>query len=426
MWDQPAERSVIGGLLFDDRVATDVFAIVQPADFYHRAHREIFAQAMRLHAAGEPIDVVTLGDAARDDGHTTLVGEIAAEVYSAANVAAYARIVADWSRRRAVVTACRQAIDAAGRTDAGELIADLSARLESAGERAIGESLSWRDVLSRMVDEIERSSNAAEDGVIGVRTRIPMLDRALGGLCPQRLIVLAARPSIGKTALANQIAVNAARDGVPGGICSLEMGDAELSARAMAYHCKANLTRLLRGRDDALSAMIRGMEQDDPTPWPLHLDISTYSLTGIEARITSWKRNHGIRFAIVDHIGLVEVEGNVSTYDRVSLVSRRLKKLAKRLDIAILAVCQLNRGPERERRRPTLGDLRDSGNIEQDIDVGVFLHVDPDDLEDQPAPVQVGFLKNRTGRRGWERTPLMFDGQHQTLSERADYCDEDM
>ncbi|MES1953526.1 replicative DNA helicase [Salinisphaera hydrothermalis] len=426
MWDQPAERSVIGGLLVDDRVAPDVFAIVQPADFYHRAHREIFAQAVRLHGSGEPIDVVTLGDAARDDGHTALVGEIAAEVYSAANVAAYARIVADWSRRRAVVVACQQAIAAAGNTAAGDLIADLGGRLEAAGERAIGESLNWHGVLDRMVDEIEQATQAADDGVTGVRTHIPMLDRALGGLCPKRLIVLAARPSIGKTALANQIAVNAARDGVPGGICSLEMGEAELGARAMAYHCRANFTRLLRGRDDALGAMIRGMEQGDPKAWPLHLDTSTYSLTGIEARLTSWKRNHGIRFAIVDHIGLVEVEGNVSTYDRVSLVSRRLKKLAKTLDIAIIAVCQLNRGPEKERRRPTLGDLRDSGNIEQDIDAGVFLHVDPDDLEVQPVPVQIGFLKNRTGRRGWDRTPLLFEGQFQTFTEQTSDYDEAM
>jgi len=428
LWDQAAERSVVGALIADDRCIESVAAIVQPEDFRYAPHREIFAQALSLHAQGEPVDIVTLGGAVRKAGHVPLLAEIAVDVPGAANVDAYARVVADWSRRRSVVSACQKAIDGADRINSGELVADLASRLESASERTIGESLDWHGVMNRMVAEIERSAEETGDGVTGVRTQIPMLDRALGGLCPQRLIVLAARPSIGKTALANQIAVNAARNGVPGGICSLEMGEAELGARAMAYHCQANFTRLLRGRDDALGAMVRGMRESNPRVWPLHLDTSTYELAGIEARITSWKRQHGIRFAIVDHIGLIEVEGNVSTYDRVSLVSRRLKKLAKRLDIAIIAVCQLNRGPEKERRRPTLGDLRDSGNVEQDIDIGVFLHVDPADIEAQPVPVQIGFLKNRTGRKGWERNPLMFDGQHQTFVERggSDSDDEDM
>ncbi|MES1924709.1 DnaB-like helicase C-terminal domain-containing protein [Salinisphaera sp. T31B1] len=425
LWDQTAERSIVGAVVADDRCIADVAAIVQPEDFRYAPHREIFAYALKLHARGEPVDLVTLGNAVRQAGHTRLLGEIAIDVPGAANVEAYARVVADWSRRRAVVSACQKAIDTAGRTESGELAADLASRLEAASERTIGESLNWHGVITRMVEEVEQAANVDDDGVTGVRTGIPMIDGALGGLCRQRLIVLAARPSIGKTALANQIAVNAARDGVPGGICSLEMGEAELGARAMAYHCRANFTRLLRGRGDALDAMVRGMRQGDPKTWPLHLDTSTYSLAGIEARITSWKRNHDIRFAIVDHIGLIEVEGNVSTYDRVSLVSRRLKKLAKRLDIAIIAVAQLNRALEKERRKPTLADLRDSGNIEQDIDVGVFLHVDPDDLEQQPTRVHIGVLKNRTGRRGWAK-PLMFDGACQRFFEPTHYDDEDL
>ena len=186
-----------------------------------------------------------------------------------------------------------------------------------------------------------------------------------------------------------------------------------------AYHAGANFTRLMRGRSDALDRMVSAWRNDQPGAWPLHLDVDTYGLAGIEARITSWKRRHGIRFAIVDHIGLVEVEGDKSPYDRVSLVSRRLKKLAKRLNIAIIAVAQLNRALEKERRKPTLADLRDSGNIEQDIDVGMFLHVDPDDMDAQPVPVQLGFLKNRTGRRGWQREALMFDGASQTFREQS-------
>lgn len=427
LWSQEAEQSVIGGIVADGDVMVDVMAVLQASDFYFRPHREIFSEAVRLHTAGKVIDQITLGDVVREAGHTRLVGELAANIPGAANCVAYAEIVADWSRRRSVVSACQHAIQDAARTEAGELVAELSGRLEAAGDRAIGESLDWHTVITRMVSEIERANQASDDGVVGVRTHIPVLDNALGGLCARRMILIGARPSIGKTALANQIAVNAARDGVPVGICSLEMGPEELGARAMAYHSRANFTRLLRGRNDALDAMVAGMRHGNPQGWPLHLDTSSYRLEEIEARITGWKRSHDIKVAIVDHIGLVEIAGIDKAYDRVSAVSRRLKKLAKRLNIAIVAICQLNRKPEVEKRRPTLSDLRDSGNIEQDIDAAVLLHVDPEDIDTHPAPVQIGFLKNRTGRKGWVPEPLMFDGQYQTFREHTSgYADDEV
>lgn len=427
MWSELSERSVIGGIMINNQAVTDVAAIIQPADFYKQSHREIFKAAIDMHAAGEPIDVITLSDAVRSQGHVQLVGAIAYEVPSAANIEAYAERISDYSRRRAVMAACSEAMQAARNTEAGELISDLSSKLEGAGKQAIGESLDWNCILERLISEIERSSQSGEDGITGIRTGIPMIDRAMGGLCKQRFIALAARPSIGKTALANQIAVNAAKDGVPGGICSLEMGEEELGARAMSYYCRANFTLLMRGEEKALTAMVNGMSKGNPQSWPLHIDTSTYSLSGIEARITSWVRNHGIQYAVVDHIGLVEVEGDKSTYDRVSLVSRRLKKLAKRLDIAIIGVCQLNRGPEKDKRKPILGDLRDSGNIEQDIDIALFLHVDPEDIGSDVTPVEVGFLKNRTGRRGWLPEPLHFEGRYQTFTEYSpEYDDFDL
>lgn len=424
MWDQDAERSVIGALIIDDSVVSDVSAIVQAGDFYFSAHRDVFAAALRLHSSSEPVDVVTLSNAVRAAGHTALVGEIAADVPSAANCEAYARIVSDWSRRRSVVTACQQAIQAAGKTSADELIADLGSRIEAASERSIGQSHDWKAVLGRLVDHIERAGKTGQDGVIGVRTHIPMLDRALSGLCPQRLVVVGARPSIGKSAFANQIAINAARDGVACGICSLEMDAEQIGGRGMAYHAQANVTRLMNGMDDALTAFTAGMQRGEPMNWPLYIDEDSYALTAIEAAITSWRRKHKIAFAVVDHAGLVEVPGNLSNNDRIGVVTRRLKKLAKRLNIAIVLLSQLNRALEKECRRPTLADLRDSGNVEQDADSCVFLHVDGDDLELQPVPVQIGFLKNRGGRRGWDQHRLMFDGARQTFTERTDDYDD--
>lgn len=426
LWDQAAERSVIGGLLFDDRCMADVAAVVQPGDFRHQAHGEIFAAAQRLHAEGHPVDVVTLGDAVRAKGHTVLVGAIAAEVPSAANVVSYAEIVADYSRRRAIVNACQHAIHAARRDRASDVAAELSARLESANEQAIGESINFGTALQRMLDDIERATKAGDEGILGVRTHLPMIDQSIGGLCEGRLVVVAARPSIGKTALCNQFAVTAARDGVPVGVASLEMSESDLAGRAMALHSKSNFTRLMRGHDEELSNVVRSMGHQNPKSWPIHIDTDSYDLAAIEARITSWKRNHGIRLAVVDHIGLIDAPGYRTPNERLSAITKQLKRLAKRLGIAIIAVSQLNRNGEREGRRPTLADLRDSGSIEQDADIVIALHVDADDLETQPTPVNVGLLKNRSGRRGWLPETLLFNGRTQTFTEQAHHHEENI
>lgn len=423
LWDQIAERSVIGGLLFDDRCIADVAAIVRPADFRHPAHRTLFAEAQRLQYDGQPVDVVTLGDAVRASGHTALVGEIAAEVPSAANVISYAEIVADYARRRSIVSACQQAIEAAQRERANEVVAELSSRLESASEQAIGESIDFGTALQRMLNDIERATLAGDEGILGIRTQLPMIDQAIGGLCAERLVIVAARPSIGKTALCNQFAVTAARDGVPVGIASLEMSESDLAGRAIALHAQTNFTRLMRGHGEDFGKAVRSMERQNPRGWPIHIDTDSYDLASIEARITGWRRRHEIAMAVVDHIGLIDVPGYHNSNDRLTVITKRLKRLAKRLSIPIIAVSQLNRNSEREARKPTLADLRESGSVEQDADIVIALHVDADDLQTQPTPVSIGLLKNRSGRRGWLPTPLMFNGRTQTFTEQTDRYD---
>lgn len=414
---------MIGGLLFDDRCLPDVASIVKPADFRHQAHGEIFAAAQRLQSEGQPVDVVTLGDAVRASGHTALVGEIAAEVPSAANVSSYAEIVADYSRRRGIVSACQRAIHAAQRERASEVVAELSSRLEAASEQAIGESIDFGTALQRMLNEIERATQAGDEGILGIRTQLPMIDQAIGGLCAGRLVIVAARPSIGKTALCNQFAVTAARNGMPVGVASLEMSESDLAGRAIALHAQTNFTRLMRGHSEELGKAVRGMERQNAPSWPIHIDTDSYDLASIEARITGWRRRHEISMAVVDHIGLIDVPGYHKSYDRLTAITKRLKRLAKRLGIPIVAVSQLSRHGEREGRRPTLADLRDSGSIEQDADIVIALHVDADDLEMQPTPVNVGLLKNRSGRRGWLPQPLMFNGRTQTFTEQTHHYD---
>lgn len=416
LYSGESEQAIIANLLVDSGPLPDVLARVSAADFFVQDNRDVMKVIEALHNEGEPVDLVTVTSRLREQ--SVRLGKMAADAWSSANLAAYADTVRDYSRRRALIATCHQAIQDAQSQSAGEVSSELVGAIEQASERAIGASLTFREALRAAADEIAEASESQTGGIVGVPTGIPVFDNATSGLCARRFIALAARPSLGKTALANQIAIHAASRNFPVGICSLEMGEEELGVRAMSNRYGVNFTRLLRGDTSAVEGALKGMESDPIDGFPIHLDTSTYSLVGIEARVASWVRNHGVRAAFVDHVGLVEVEGDLRTVERIGLVTRRLKKLAKRLNIAVVGVFQLNRSNEKESRRPRLSDLRDSGHIEQDIDIAVFLHADPE-ANGREVEIKFGFLKNRTGRRGWSDSTVVFDGSTQTFREIA-------
>lgn len=413
--NEESEQAVIANLLVDADPLPDVLARVSAADFYISENRAAMEAIEGLYNEDKPVDLVTVTSRLREQ--SVRLGELAANAWSSANLTTYADTVRECSRRRGLIAICSQATESAyDNRPAGEIASELIGAVEQAGERAIGVSLTFREALRAAADEIAEASQTGVGGIVGAPTGIPVLDNAISGLCPRRLIALAARPSLGKTALANQIAMHAASRDFPVGICSLEMGEEELGVRAMSNRYGVNFTHLLRGNPAAVEGALKGLESDPIEGLPIYIDTSTYSLVGIEARIASWVRKHGIRAAFVDHVGLVEVEGDVRTVERIGLVTRRLKKLAKRLNVAIVGVFQLNRSNEKESRRPRLSDLRDSGHIEQDIDVAVFLHTDPES-NGREVEIEFGFLKNRTGRRGWSDARVVFDGSTQTFRE---------
>jgi replicative DNA helicase len=292
-------------------------------------------------------------------------------------------------------------------------------RLESVTATNSGGSLSFSEAFAKALEYIDDSAEAKrKGGVVGVPTGLPEIDARTGGLQQRRLIILAARPSIGKTMLANQIALMAASKGFPVGICSLEMGAEELTIRAMANRYRLNASALSFGDEGELTKLSRAIGDKSIADLPIHLDTDTTSLGGIQARLSEWKRQHDISLGIVDHIGLVEGGDNKSRNDWLGTVSRTLKVTAKRLNIPILAVSQLNRTVEKEKRRPVLSDLRDSGNVEQDCDIALFLHVEPDAVPGvNGTPMEIGLLKNRMGRRGWINERFAFDGRTQTIRE---------
>lgn len=279
-------------------------------------------------------------------------------------------------------------------------------------------SINFKSALAETMDYLDRAS----EGETGLLTGIGCIDRQTGGLQDGRTLVIAARTGAGKTALANQISMNVASRKVPVGICSLEMGVSELTLRSIAYTCHASLSGLFRADHDALGYMSNGIKQKGISDWPVHFNTEEYRLDKIINQITVWVRRDKIKMAVVDHIGLVEVPGAKSANERLSEVTRAMKKLSKRLNIPLILVSQLNRANDKEKRRPKLSDLRDSGSIEQDADMVILLNKVLDN-NDYYVRHEIDIAKNRQGPVGMVSELITFDGVTQTFTESQNYQD---
>lgn len=198
------------------------------------------------------------------------------------------------------------------------------------------------------------------------------------------------------------------------------MSDTETGLRALAARLCLNAAALARGSADDYRALDEAIATEafhDLMRLPIFFDFGSFSLGAIIARISQWRRTERIDFAVVDHIGLIEAEGFKSRVEQLGHISRTLKKLAKRLGIPIVAVSQLNRAVETDKRMPKLSDLRDSGNLEQDADVVLMLHADNDPDSQGRVDVEIGLLKLRDGVRGWLPCTFQFDGRTQRFRE---------
>jgi len=422
-----AEQAVLGGLMLDNNAWDRVADSISVQDFYRGDHRRIFEAIHSLADHGGPFDVVTLAEWLDERGELDRVGGIsylgalASNTPSAANIGAYAEIVLKRAKARAALAAAQEATESlsAGQ-DPAEAISDLQACLEHLAHSSGAPYLTFAEAVNHALDAVDLAAQRRmAGGTVGAPTGLPALDRRTGGIFGQRLYVVAGRPSLGKSALVWQIVLHAAARGQAAGFVALEMGADELATRAMAHRFQANVTRLAQGFDDAVDVAAKGISDPGFMGLPIFIDSDSYGLSAIVSRITEWRRKHGIAFAVVDHIGLVELERDMSRNDQLGHVSRTLKKLAKRLDMPIVAVSQLNRRVETEKRRPMLSDLRDSGNVEQDADVCLFIHTDEADDEKPKRAVELGLLKNRGGVRGWIAARFEFEGATQTFREVA-------
>jgi replicative DNA helicase len=385
--DLEAEQAVLGAMLLSKDAIGDVVEIVQAGDFYRPAHVTIFATIVDLYGRGTATDPIAVVDALQTAGALGKVGgapylhDLLEKVPTAANAAYYAKIVAERALlRRLLETTTRIADRArAGGGNAREIVDWAQQLLHDVTSRAGEDFVTLADLLQPTLDQIETASRADATG--GVPTGFADLDRLLGGLHPGQLIVVAGRPGSGKSTLAAGDFVRSAaiRHGLTTALFSLEMSRLEIGLRMLSAEAKIRLEALRTGRlsDDEWLKLARRIGEISDAPLFID-DTASISLAEIRAKARRLKQTRDLRLIVVDYLQLMTTptaRRETNRTQEVSELSRGLKLLAKELDVPVVALSQLNRGPElRADKRPMLADLRESGAIEQDSDVVIFVH----------------------------------------------------
>ncbi|CSF80969.1 replicative DNA helicase [Shigella sonnei] len=396
-----AEQSVLGGLMLDNERWDDVAERVVADDFYTRPHRHIFTEMARLQESGSPIDLITLAESLERQGQLDSVGgfaylaELSKNTPSAANISAYADIV----RERAVV---REMISVAN-------------EIAEAGFDPQGRTS--EDLLDATVARIEQLFQQPHDGVTGVNTGYDDLNKKTAGLQPSDLIIVAARPSMGKTTFAMNLVENAAMlQDKPVLIFSLEMPSEQIMMRSLASLSRVDQTKIRTGQlDDEDWARISGTMGILLEKRNIYIDDSSgLTPTEVRSRARRIAREHGgIGLIMIDYLQLMRVPALSDNRTlEIAEISRSLKALAKELNVPVVALSQLNRSLEqRADKRPVNSDLRESGSIEQDADLIMFIYRDEvyHENSDLKGIAEIIIGKQRNGPIGTVR--LTFNGQ---------------
>ncbi|MGW8304085.1 MAG: replicative DNA helicase [Desulfobacterales bacterium] len=411
-----AEESLLSAILVDNNTLLDVIEILSTDDFYRTAHQKIFASIMDLFDRGEPVDLVTLANNLKEKGHLEAVGgasylaRLVDAVPVAVNAQHYAKIVADKASLRHLIEKAnaitKRCYDDRGNVD--DIIDFAETSIFEISERKASQAFY---PLSRLIIgniETLEEKQGNKSLVTGVPMGFGHLDNLTSGLQNSDLIILAARPSMGKTALALNIARNAAVDAnIPVAVFSLEMSKEQLSLRMLCAEARLDSSRLRGGffsMDDwrRLTDAAGVLSES-----PIYIDDSPV-LTAMEIRAKArrLKMDKNIGLVIIDYLQLMKAHGSSERRDlEISEMSRSLKALAKELEIPVLALSQLNRMLEqRNDKRPKLSDLRESGALEQDADVVAFIYRDDVYNQDENNPLkgtaEIILAKQRNGPTG--------------------------
>src|SRR6202044_1649939 len=373
-------------MLLSQDAISDVMETIRPDDHYRPAHQIIHEAVLELYGRGEPADAVTVSDLLNKRGELTRVGgpsylhTLIASVPTAANAGYYARIVRERAILRRLVEVGTRIVQLgySGGGEAGELGDRAQAEVYGVTARRVSEDyLPLSDIMPGALDEIEASGSRGGN-MTGVPTGFADLDSLTNGLHAGQMIVIAARPAIGKSTLALDLARSAAiKHDLPTVIFSLEMSRNEITMRLLSAESRVSLHSMRTGQmgEEDWATLARRMSE--VVDAPLYIDDSpNMSMMEIRAKCRRLKQRQGLRLVIIDYLQLMSSPKRVENRQQeVSEMSRSLKLLAKELDVPVVALSQLNRSPEqRGDKKPLLSDLRESGSIEQDSDVVILLH----------------------------------------------------
>ena len=424
--DLEAERSVLGSLLLSNETIDYVLPFVTADRFYADAHQRVFKAIKDMYDGGiKGIDALTLAHELEKRKELEQIGgpaylaKILESVPYAAHAEYYAKIVREKWVQRSLIQACEESLREAfhGTDDIDDILARAERRVFSIVEQQSGdEKIAIKDILEDTFNRI--FTRMEQEGTIsGIPTGFSGLDEVTSGFQPAELIILAARPSMGKTALVCNfaLAVGAAKQGTL--VFSLEQSKLELAERLLCIQSRVSGHKLRQGNLEEVEqhALMEGANQ--LREYPLFIDdVPGRTMSQIAALSRRIKRHFGLGLVIIDYLQLIESEErNIPREQQVASITRRLKFLAKDLSIPVIALAQLNRGVEqREDKRPKLADLRESGSIEQDADIVMFLHrPEAYDPSDRPGEADLIVAKNRSGPIGtvelvWLRDMLKF------------------
>lgn len=432
-----AEKSVIGALLIDSMKMGSVQAILQEDDFYKRSHQVVYDAMNKVFDKNGIIDPVTLinqldsYDELENIGGQDYILDLASYTPTSANIEQYALIVKEKSTLRRLISASNAIItEAYAEGDEVDNIVDRSEKLIlSIGENS--QSNKPREMKEIVAEAFEKVVQLSEEKreIVGLPTGYIDLDRMTSGFQPDQLIILAARPSVGKTAFALNIAQNVGtKSKVPVVIFSLEMGAVDLVFRMICAEGNIHASNLKTGQLTEEEWKSFTVATDTLKDAPIFIDDSAgIKVSEIRAKCRRLKQeNQELGLIVIDYLQLIEGTGKENRQQEVSEISRQLKKLAKELSCPIIALSQLSRGLEqRQNKRPILSDIRESGSIEQDADIVAFLYRedyhqqegDEEESHDDDMPdntVEVILAKNRSGAR--DTVKLLFKKEYNKFS----------
>ncbi len=386
---EDAEQSLLGGIMLDERAWDRIADVVGGKDFYRPDHRLIFGAMGDLIERNQPLDAITVGDRLQrqdkldDAGGRAYLARLVGNTPGAANIRGYASIVREHAMLRQLIEVGGDIAASAFQSE-GRQVAELVDRAEQRvfeiaerGERRGSGFIALKEVVQPSIDRLDALSNS-EDGITGVATGFEDLDSRTAGLQAGDLVVIAGRPSMGKTTLALNIAENAAiGHSLPIGIFSMEMPKEQVTLRMIGSIGRVDQSHLRSGRltEDDWTRINSAVSMMSNAPIFVD-DAPGLTPTEVRARSRRLKREHGLGLVVVDYLQLMQVSGGTENRaTEISEISRSLKGLARELDVPVVALSQLNRSVEqRQDKRPVMSDLRESGAIEQDADVILFIY----------------------------------------------------